>query len=63
MTEETQLTKIKKEIPQILLALNSSQPVVDKYPFGNRELFEKVKLLETCGLIAYDKINQKWVKL
>lgn len=51
-----------KEIRNILIALNSSNNFGEKYPFGNKELTEKVKSLELEGKISYDKLNCNWKK-
>lgn len=54
--------KAPKEVKSVLTALNSVIPSFDKYPFGNKELTEKVKKLELEGFIKYDPYYQKWVK-
>jgi hypothetical protein len=50
---------MKKEISQILLALNSSQNFF-KYPIGNKELTEKIKALEIAGKINYCEFTSQW---
>lgn len=52
-----------KDIKDILIALNSTTGSMrEKYPFGNKELTEKVKTLETQGLIAYNVFEGFWYK-
>jgi len=52
--------KNKKEIKDLVLALNSSNNMIDKYPFGNKELTEKVKEFESIGYIFYNDKTCKW---
>lgn len=52
----------QKEINNLLIVLNSSNDLGMKYPIGNRELYMKVKELETKGLIYYDDKFFRWKK-
>ena len=52
--------KRQKEVKDILVALNSTSSMGDKYPFGNKELTTKVKDMESKGLISYDDKFRKW---
>ncbi len=51
-----------KEIAEILTILNSSDNKADKYPFGNKELTQKVKKLEKEEAIYYHPKFMKWKK-
>lgn len=51
-----------KQLKDILLALNSTDPMGFKYPIGNKELTIKVRELESQGVLWYDALNSKWVK-
>ena len=54
--------KNTKEVQSILIALNSSNDMGFKYPIGNKELTEKVRQLESDGIIKYDVHTFKWMK-
>lgn len=52
-----------KELTQILAALNCfNDDLGFKYPIGNKEFTEKVRKLESDGIIIYDALNKKWNK-
>lgn len=53
------MKNIKKEIESILLANNSN--AFSKYPIGNKELVERMKVLEDKGKIHYDAMNNRWL--
>ncbi len=50
----------KNEIKKILQALNSSNDLGFKYPIGNKELTNKVRILESQGLIRYQAHLGQW---
>lgn len=53
-----------KEIKNLLIAVNSSNNFVgEKYPFGNKELTEKLKRLEHEQKIKFDVYTSRWIKL
>lgn len=49
----------RNEKKDMLIVLNSSTGF-SKYPFGNKELTQKVKDLETKGILKYNKLTQRW---
>ncbi len=51
-----------KDLKDILIALNSTDNLGDKYPFGNKELTEKVKQYEAAGYMSYNDKTRKWSK-
>jgi hypothetical protein len=52
---------MKKEIKDILIALNSSGPnYFEKYPIGNKELTQKVHDLENAELIKFNAFKGLW---
>jgi len=53
----------KKEIPQLLIAVNASNDLGFKYPFGNLELVAKLKDLEEKKAIEYCMYAKRWVKV
>jgi hypothetical protein len=48
----------KKEIKNVMPALIGEQ--LFKYPFGNRELTEKIIRLEELNLIWFDNLYMTW---
>ena len=52
-----------KEVQAILTALNSSNDLGFKYPFGNIELTNKVKQLEASNIIFYSEVFKTWRKV
>ena len=52
-----------KEVQAILTALNSSNDLGFKYPFGNIELTNKVKMLEANNKIFYSEVFKTWRKV
>jgi hypothetical protein len=52
-----------KEVTAILTALNSSNNLGFKYPFGNVELTNKVKQLEANNIIFYSEVFKTWRKV
>jgi hypothetical protein len=51
--------KATKQIKELLVILNSSNGYF-KYPIGNKELTETVKLLESQNLIKFCNLTNKW---
>jgi hypothetical protein len=52
-----------KDIDSILTALNSTNDLGFKYPFGNIELTNKVKELEYNNRIFYSEVFKTWRKV
>lgn len=50
-------------VESIIVALNSTNDLGFKYPIGNEELTQKVRELESQGIIYYKAIDSKWVFL
>jgi hypothetical protein len=50
----------RKDISNILMALNATNDMGFKYSIGNKELNDKVKSLEALGKIKYDSLYKKW---
>ena len=48
----------KKDIEGIVIGLNVTD--MFKYPIGNKELLEKVRFLESQGIIYYKAYDSKW---
>lgn len=55
-------TKEKKQIKDLVIALNSTNDLGFKYPIGNLELTKKVKEFESIGYIYYNDKTNKWSK-
>lgn len=54
---------MKKEIKNILSAINSTGRNLFKYPIGNLELVEKLKTLEAKGQIRFNQLTGLWEKV
>lgn len=52
-----------RDLKALLIALNSTDNTLGKYPIGNKELCTKVKLLESQGAIRFDTLKNKWGKV
>jgi DNA-binding HxlR family transcriptional regulator len=50
-----------KEIKALLTAVNSTDNFF-KYPIGNKDLTEKLKKLESDGIIKFDSLTNRWVQ-
>ena len=53
-------SKNKKEIKDLVVALNCSNDLGFKYPIGNKELTLKIKEFESIGYIEYNDKTNKW---
>lgn len=51
----------RREVKDILIALNSTDSFF-KYPIGNSDLTEKVKLLESANRIKFNSLTNRWEK-
>ncbi len=52
-----------KYIAELLVVLNSTSGPFCKYPFGNKELTETVKQLESANIIKYDGQYDRWLRV
>lgn len=50
----------KKQIKDLIIALNATNDLGFKYPIGNKKLNDMVKEFESIGYIIYNDKTNKW---
>lgn len=54
--------KPRNEVRNILLVVNSSSNDFGKYPIGNKDLTNKLKMLEILKEIKFNCVTNRWEK-
>lgn len=53
-------TREKKQIKDLVIALNATNDLGFKYPIGNAKLLATIKEFESIGYIYYNDKTNKW---